>query len=131
MPSGTPVWLSNKTGHDYRLLSESEREYATRAVITGRFNTGDCITTDQANFRGVSPPTGCPSGIFRGQALPVGSFDPNALGLYETHDNATEWVQDCWNAGYEGAPTNGSAWMTGDCSNAVTRGGSWSIAYGS
>ena len=119
------TWLSTKTGHDYRLPSESEREYATRAGTTGRFNTGDCITTDQANFWGTSPAQGCPTGIVRNQTLPVGSFAPNAFGLYDTHGNVYEWVQDCWNTSYDGAPTDGSAWMSGDCSRAVLRGGSW------
>ena len=119
------TWLSNKTGQDYRLPSESEWEYATRAGTTGRFNTGDCITTDQANFNGVFPATGCPTGTDRQQTLPVASFAPNAFGLYDTHGNVWEWVQDCWNTSYDGAPTDGSAWMTGDCSRAVLRGGSW------
>jgi len=123
------AWLSSKTGHDYRLPSESEWEYATRAGTTGRFNTGDCITTDQANFRGTNPAQGCPSGEYRQQTLPVGSFAPNAFGLYDTHGNVWEWVQDCWNGSYEGAPTDGSAWMSGDCGRAVLRGGSW-LSYG-
>ncbi len=119
------TWLSNQTGHDYRLPSESEWEYATRAGTTGRFNTGACITTDQANFRGSNPAQGCPSGVFRQQTLPVASFAPNAFGLYDTHGNVWEWLQDCGNGSYNGAPTDGSAWMTGDCSRAVLRGGSW------
>ena len=119
------TWLSNRTGQDYRLPSESEWEYATRAGSTGRFNTGDCITSDQANFRAIVPALGCPEGIYRQQTLPVGSFAPNAFGLYDTHGNVREWVQDCWNSNYNGAPTDGSAWMTGDCSRAVLRGGSW------
>ena len=118
-------WLSVKTGRDYRLPSESEWEYATRAGTTGRFNTGDCITTAQANFDGFSPAQGCPSGIYRGQTTPVGSFEPNAFGLYDTHGNVWDWVQDCWNDSYNGAPTDGSAWMTGDCNSAVLRGGSF------
>ena len=119
------TWLSNRTAEDYRLPSESEWEYATRAGTTGRFNTGDCITTDQANFRGDFPAQGCPTGIYRQQTLPVASFAPNAFGLYDTHGNVWEWVQDCWNGSYTGAPTDGSAWMTGDCSRAVLRGGAW------
>ena len=95
-----------------------------RAGTTGRFNTGDCTTKDQANFHGGFPATGCPAGISRGRTLPVGSFVPNALGLYDTHGNVWEWVQDCWNTNYNGAPTNGTAWMTGDCSGDVLRGGS-------
>ena len=94
------AWLSAETGEDYRLPSESEWEYATRAGTTGRFNTGDCITTDQANFDGRFPAQGCPTGIDRNQTLPVASFAPNAFGLYDTHGNVWEWVQDCWNASY-------------------------------
>ena len=119
------TWLSDKTGHDYRLPSESEWEYATRAGTTGRFNTGDCINTDQANFVGTNPAEGCPAGIALGQTLPVGSFAPNAFGLLDTHGNLWEWTQDCWNDSYSGAPTDGSAWMMGDCSNAMRRGGGW------
>ncbi|MCH8478035.1 MAG: formylglycine-generating enzyme family protein [Wenzhouxiangella sp.] len=119
------TWLSHKTGYHYRLPSESEWEYATRAGTTDRFNTGECITTDQANFRGELPAEGCPTGINRGQTLPVGSFGPNAFGLYDTHGNVWEWIQDCSNENYVGAPTDGSAWMTGDCSLARLRGGSW------
>ncbi|MCC5866192.1 MAG: SUMF1/EgtB/PvdO family nonheme iron enzyme [Wenzhouxiangella sp.] len=123
-------WLSDRTGQDYRLPSESEWEYATRAGTTGRFNTGDCITSDEANFRGDLPATGCPTGISYDQTLPVSSFAPNAFGLYDTHGNLWEWVQDCRNDDYVGAPTDGSAWMTGDCSQAVIRGGAWSAVGG-
>ncbi|HKK30524.1 MAG TPA: formylglycine-generating enzyme family protein [Alphaproteobacteria bacterium] len=119
------TWLSARTSEDYRLPSESEWEYATRAGTTSRFHTGDCITTDQANFYGPNPAQSCPAGEFRGWTLPVASFAPNAFGLYGTHDNVREWVQDCWNSSYTGAPTDGNAWMTGDCSDAVLRGGSW------
>ncbi|MCH8476318.1 MAG: formylglycine-generating enzyme family protein [Wenzhouxiangella sp.] len=119
------TWLSNTTGQNYRLPSESEWEYATRAGTSGRFNTGDCITTDQANFSGSSPAQGCPFGMVRNQTLPVASFAANAFGLHDTHGNTAEWLQDCWNDDYAGAPTNGSAWTAGDCSRAVLRGGSW------
>jgi formylglycine-generating enzyme required for sulfatase activity len=119
------TWLSTRTGHDYRLPSESEWEYATRAGTTGRFNTGDCITTVQANFNGTIPAQGCSTGIVRSQTVPVASFAPNAFRLYDTHGNGAEWVQDCWNENYQGAPTNGSAWRSGDCSRAMLRGGSW------
>jgi serine/threonine-protein kinase len=119
------TWLSTKTGENYRLPSESEWEYATRAGTTGRFNTGDCITTDQANFRGTSPASGCRPGVYRQETVPVGSFAPNAFGLYDTHGNVVELVQDCWNSNYNGAPTDGRAWMPGFCNTAVLRGGSW------
>ncbi|TVS10441.1 MAG: hypothetical protein EA419_10680 [Wenzhouxiangella sp.] len=122
------TWLSTKTGHDYRLPSESEWEYATRAGTTGRFNTGDCISSDQANFRGTNPAQDCPVGIYPEQTLPVGSFAPNTFGLYDTHGSVWELVEDCWNENYVGAPIDGGAWMSGDCSRAVTRGGAWTLA---
>lgn len=123
-------WLSDKTGRDYRLPSESEWEYATRAGTTGRFNTGDCITTDQANFDGRGPALGCEEGVFRAQTLPVASFAPNAFGLHDSHGNVWEWVEDCWNDNYLNAPTDGSAWRSGDCTRAVIRGGSWDFNGG-
>jgi len=120
------TWLSNRTGEDYRLPSESEWEYATRAGTTGRFNTGDCITTDQAIFDGTWTLSGCPMpGIYQGQTLPVAQFPPNAFGLYDTHGNVDELVQDCRNDSYIDAPTDGSAWMTGNCIFSVRRGGSF------
>ncbi len=119
------AWLGDKTGQDYRLPSESEWEYAARAGTTSLFNTGNCIATDQANFRGPNPPPNCPEGVNRALALPVASFAPNAFGLYDMHGNVSEWVQDCWNDSYVGAPTNGSAWMSGDCSLAVWRSGNY------
>jgi len=61
--------------------------------------------------------------------VPVGTFQPNAFGLYDMHGNVREWVQDCWNESYNGAPSDGSAWMAGDCGRAVLRGGSW-FSYG-
>ncbi|MGY6587977.1 MAG: SUMF1/EgtB/PvdO family nonheme iron enzyme [Wenzhouxiangella sp.] len=120
-------WLSGRTGETYRLASEAEWEYAASAGTTTRFNTGNCITTDQANFRGTNPAQGCPAGQHRGRTTPVKSFAPNAWGLYDMHGNVWEWVADCWNGNYNGAPTDGSAWMSGDCSRAVARGGSWRI----
>lgn len=120
-------WLSSRTGVEYRLPSESEWEYAARAGTAERFNTGDCITTNQANFRGTDPALGCPVGVDRQQTVPVASFMPNAFGLYDTHGNVYELVQDCWNLDYDGAPTDGSAWMTGDCGRAVLRNGSWDL----
>lgn len=120
------AWLSDKTGEQYRLPSEAEWEYATRAGSTGRFNTGDCITPDQANFRSDYPAEGCASANPLWRTLPIGSFEPNAFGLYDTHGNVRELVQDCWNSDYQGAPADGSAWQSGDCTRSPVRGGSWS-----
>jgi len=118
-------WMSTLTGENYRLPTESEWEYAARAGSATRFNTGRCIETTDANFRGKNPARGCSSGQFRKITTSVQSFSPNAWGLHDMHGNAFEWTQDCWNEKYIGAPANGSAWMKGDCSRAVLRGGSW------
>jgi formylglycine-generating enzyme required for sulfatase activity len=72
------TWLGNRTGHDYRLLSESEWEYAARAGSTKAFNTGDCISTEQANYKGATAEL-CLFDTDRQRTLPVGSFAPNAL----------------------------------------------------
>jgi serine/threonine-protein kinase len=119
-------WLRERTGFDYRLPSEAEWEYAARAGTTTRFFTGECITSDQANFDARLASGDCPMGIYRGSAMPVASFPPNAFGLYDMNGNVLELTRDCWNSDYEGAPTDGSAWEAGDCSRAPVRGGSWS-----
>ena len=120
-------WLSGRTGHRYRLLSESEWEYAARAGTTGPFHTGSTISTDQANYDGFLfyPPAYNPNSVNRRQTLPVGSFPANGFGLHDVHGNVRELVQDCWNASYTDAPSDGSAWESGDCFSRVTRGGSW------
>ena len=122
-------WLSRKTGEAYRLLSESEWEYAARAGTRSPFHTGLTITPAQANYDGrYSYPSNRfdPDGLFRRRTLPVGSFAPNAFGLYDMHGNVYEWVEDCWHDSYAGAPTDGSAWTDAeDCSDRVSRGGAW------
>ena len=120
------AWLSAKTGKQYRLLSEAEWEYAARAGGTGPFATGDTITSAQANYDGTTAYGGGAAGEFRGRTLPVGSFPPNAFGLYDVHGNVWEWVEDCWNDEYTAdAPADGSPWLEGDCSGRVLKGGSW------
>ncbi|HIK10445.1 MAG TPA: SUMF1/EgtB/PvdO family nonheme iron enzyme [Oscillatoriaceae cyanobacterium M33_DOE_052] len=107
--------LTQKTGQAYRLPSEAEWEYACRAGTTTPFHFGDTITTDLANY-----------GNNRKQTTPVGTFPPNAWGLYDMHGNVWEWCQDVWHNNYNVAPTDGSAWETGGQSNLrVLRGGSW------
>ena len=119
-------WLSRHTGERYRLLSESEWEYAARAGTTTPFSTGRTITTDQANFDGGGTYGGSPKGAYRKKTLPVGSFPANALGLHDVHGNVWEWVEDCWHGSYAGAPSNHGAWTSGgDCRRRVLRGGSW------
>ena len=114
-------WLSRKTGKGYRLLSESEWEYAARAGTGTRYWWGDGIGRSRANCNG------CGSRWDRRQTAPVGSFPANAFGLHDVHGNVREWLEDCWNASYNGAPAEGSAWMSGHCSKRVLRGGSWDI----
>jgi formylglycine-generating enzyme required for sulfatase activity len=117
-------WLARKTGKPYRLLSEAEREYATRAGTTTPFWWGATIATSQANYDGVSYGGGA-NGESRGLTLPVDSFEPNRWGLYQVHGNVYEWTQDCGHDNYQGAPSDGSAWISGDCSSRIIRGGSW------
>ncbi len=103
--------LFDKTGKAYRLPSESEWEYACRAGTTTPFYFGKTITTDLANYNGRSTYASGPSGVYRGETTDVGSFPPNAFGLYDMHGNVWEWCADLWHDNYDGAPTDGSAWL--------------------
>ncbi len=119
-------WLNQKTGKKYRLPSEAEWEYAARAGTTSAFSFGPTITTRQANYDGTTAFGEGPVGENRQQTLPVGSFPPNAFGLYDVHGNAWEWIEDCFVDGYaEDAPKNGGAYRLRDCGEHVVRGGSW------
>jgi formylglycine-generating enzyme required for sulfatase activity len=113
------AWLAKKTGKSYRLLSEAEWEYAARAGTTTRYPWGDAPGTNRANFDGSG------SQWSGKQTAPVGSFEANAFGLHDVIGNVWEWVQDCWNGSYNGAPADGRAWESGDCGQRVLRGGSW------
>jgi formylglycine-generating enzyme required for sulfatase activity len=113
------AWLSKMTGEPYRLLTEAEYEYATRAGTTTAYPWGDDIGTNKANC------SSCGSQWDNKQTAPVGSFAPNGFGLFDMVGNVWEWVQDCYNDNYNGAPTDGSAWTVGDCSRRVVRAGSW------
>lgn len=130
------TWLSKKTGQKYRLPSESEWEYAARAGsdLPRPWGTDDAAACRSANVADqtaalqypgwkVHP---CSDGYVH--TAPVGSFKPNALGLYDTLGNVFEWVQDCWHPDYQGAPTDGSAWLSGNCTERNMRGGSWFTA---
>ena len=126
------AWLSELTGKDYRLLSESEWEYAARAGTATPFHTGATISTDQANYNGDYVYGNGREGEYRGRTLPVGSFLPNDWGLHDVHGNVWEWVEDDWSVvydddslgAYQGAPVDGSVReFHGEC--CVVRGGSW------
>ena len=112
-------WLSGETGKEYRLLSESEWEYAARAGTRTRYWWGDAIGRNRANC------DGCGSQWDAKQTSSAGAFAANGFGLYDVHGNVWERVEDCWNDSYHGAPADGSAWESGDCARRVLRGGSW------
>jgi formylglycine-generating enzyme required for sulfatase activity len=111
--------LSHETGKEYRLLSEAEREYVTRAGTTTPYWWGTSISSSQANYDHAFALASTQS---------VKLFSPNPWGLYQVHGNVWDLVEDCWHDSYNRAPTDGSAWTTGDCRRRVVRGGSW---YGS
>lgn len=115
-------WLSEKTGKSYRLPSEAEWEYAARAGSEGPFpfpfdEEGKYLINNHANTYGDTDGYEYTS--------PVGSFPPNAFGLFDMHGNVHERVADCVNPSYEGAPTDGSAWKKGDCERRIMRGNDW------
>ncbi len=95
-------WLSLKTGHEYRLLTETEWEYAARAGTTSEYHFGRVILGNQANYNNKNEGT-----------VVVGSFPANAFGLHDMHGNVWEWVEDCWHDDYTGAPMNSNAWLSG------------------
>ena len=113
---GYVEWLSRKTGGGYRLLSESEWEYVARAGTRTRYWWGDEVGENRANC------VVCWS-QWVGGPVAVGSFLANGFGLHDVLGNAFEWVEDCWDDSYRGAPTDGSAWESGNCDSRVIRGG--------
>jgi formylglycine-generating enzyme required for sulfatase activity len=117
-------WLKTKTGKNYRLLSESEWEYAARAGTTTAF-AFEPMSSERANYDGTTSYENGPTGPNRMRTEPVGSFPPNAFGIHDMHGNVWEWVEDCWNDTYASKPADGSPWLTGSCTGRVMRGGSW------
>ena len=107
------AWLRRKTNKPYRLLSEAEWEYAARAQTVSAYYWGASASTASARYNA------------RDGTAPVGSYAPNSFGLYDMSGNVAEWAQDCLTKNYEGAPADGSAWMTGDCDLHALRGGGW------
>ena len=121
------VRLSQKTGREYRLPSEAEWEYACRAGTITPFHFGETITPDLANYNGEYTYGAGFQGKYRQETTPVGSFQvANAFGLYDMHGNVWEWCADHVHGNYQGAPTDGSAWLNDNDDKArQLRGGSW------
>jgi formylglycine-generating enzyme required for sulfatase activity len=119
------VWVSLKTGRRYRLLTEAEREYVTRAGTSSSFWWGSSISTNQANYDGEFAYGDSTPGAFRGKTVAVDSFLPNPWGVYQVHGNLYDWVEDCYHNNYRGAPSDPTAWLSNDCDAHVARGGSW------
>jgi formylglycine-generating enzyme required for sulfatase activity len=118
------AWISSLTGKSYRLLSETEREYVTRAGSTTPFWWGSTISTDQANYNGNMVYADGTTGEWRKATVAVDSFAANPWGLYNVHGNVWEWTEDCWNEKNAGNPGDGTERSTGDCSLRVLRGAS-------
>lgn len=129
-------WLSGKSGRRYRLLTEAEWEYAARAgspasrpwgedagEACGHANVADASARTGISGAGAWRTHACDDG--KAHTARAGSYRPNAYGLYDMIGNAWEWTEDCWNAGYALAPSDGSAWRSGNCGQRVLRGGSW------
>jgi formylglycine-generating enzyme required for sulfatase activity len=121
------AWMNSKVkGQPYRLLTEAEREYVTRAGSTTPFWWGSSITPDQANYDGnYTYAGGGKKGEYRQNTLPAKFFKPNPWGLYQVHGNVYDWVENCWVDSYKGAPADSSAITAEDCALRVLRGGSW------
>ncbi len=146
-------WLSARTGKTYRLLTEAEREYVSRAGTSTAYWWGAAVRPELANYdkREPGPRQPAPSQPttgqtkvasvvkrpaartettilepLRGGTVPVHLYRPNPGGIYQVHGNVAEWVEDCWNRSYMGAPHDPSAVRTGDCDRRVLRGGAWS-----
>ncbi|GBL16258.1 serine/threonine-protein kinase pkn1 [Microcystis aeruginosa NIES-1211] len=120
--------LSRETKQEYRLPSEAEWEYACRAGTTTPFYFGETITGELANYRSRETYADEYKGEYRQQTTPVGQFPPNAFGLYDMHGNVWESCADTWHDNYDGAPTDGSAWIeNGDDNRSHLRGGSWGL----
>lgn len=105
------------------LPTEAQWEYACRAGTTTGFYTGECITSDQANFNGTQPSKGCDKSNYKNNITPVGSYPANAWGLYDMHGNVWEWCSD-WYAIYDQRPQNDPKGPLNGTKKAG-RGGSW------
>ncbi len=110
-------WLSEQTGKDYRLPTEAQWEYACRAGSMGKYSFGNDVS-QLGNY-------GWYGSNSDSKTHPVGEKQPNKFGLYDMHGNVWEWLEEVYYRNYEGAPSDGSAWMSGDNSFHLIRGGGW------
>ena len=118
------VWLSEQTGHSYRLPSESEWEYMARAGSQASYWWGNEPRGDYANCHD------CTGNLTGKQTVAVESYDANAFGIKNTAGNVAEWVQDCYHASYENAPLDSKAWISnGSCDKRMVRGGSYRSGF--
>ena len=121
------AWLSEETGHPYRLPSEAEWEYACRAGTETVYSFGDGISTDLANYDGVSIAGGSKKAKHHGKTLPVNypGFQGNPFGLWQMHGNVWEWCDDDFEENYEAARSQTPFVFSRRGSRRVVRGGSW------
>ena len=121
------IWLSEKTGKKYRLLSEAEWEYAARAGSKTTYWWGPTASHEYANYGKDK----CCGAEIRGRdqwemTSPAEAFPPNPFGIHDMLGNVWEWVEDCWQETYDATPRDGSPTKDGDCNRRVMRGGAWS-----
>ena len=125
------AWLSKKTKRNYRLLTEAEREYVTRAGASTAYWWGEGITPSQALYdcssplasKGISAVINAPT---KGGTAPVDRYRPNDWGLFQVHGNVAEWVEDCWTPTIASASSSPAAVELANCKDHVLRGGAWS-----